>query len=307
MSWMPAAEPGQRDCPATPALTKIVEARTRDLDGFPVGRVLPAVGQRMVGPFIFFDHMGPADLAPGRGLDVRPHPHINLATVTYLFEGAIAHRDSLGSHQIIRPGEINWMTAGRGIAHSERTPPEDRASGSHVHGIQLWVALPVEHEETEPAFHHHPAGQLPALEEGGARVRLLIGSAFGATSPVATFSPMFYAEVELPAGALLPLPAEHRERGAYVVEGELSCGAERIGARRLALFEPGSTPVVRAESAARVMLLGGAPLGEPRHIWWNFVSSSAERIERAKLDWKEGRFPPVPGDEGDVIPLPSGA
>jgi redox-sensitive bicupin YhaK (pirin superfamily) len=304
MSWTPAAEPGQRD-PATPALATIIEARTRDIDGFRVGRVLPAIGRRMVGPFIFFDHMGPADLAPGRGLDVRPHPHINLATVTYLFDGAIAHRDSLGSHQVIRPGEINWMTAGRGIAHSERTPPELRASGSRLHGIQLWVALPVEQEEMAPAFHHHPAGDLPSLEREGASLRVLIGSAFGETSPVATFSPMFYVEVEMAAGAVLALPAEHRERAVYVVEGALRCGADRIEARHLALFEEGAAPAIRAESAARVMLLGGEPLG-PRHIWWNFVSSSAERIEQAKRDWRDGRFAVVAGDESEFIPLPAG-
>ncbi|HKE15048.1 MAG TPA: pirin family protein [Kofleriaceae bacterium] len=305
MSWTPASEPAQRDCPGTPGLARILEARPRDIGGFTVGRVLPAVGQRMVGPFIFFDHMGPATLSPGSGVDVRPHPHINLATVTYLFAGAIAHRDNLGSHQVIRPGDINWMTAGRGIAHSERTPPEERARGSDLHGIQLWVALPVAREEDEPSFRHHPAASLPELELGGARMRVLIGAAFGAASPVEIASPMFYVEVALPAGAALPLPAEYRERAAYVLEGALACGGERVEARRLALFAPGAAPEVRAEGNARVMLLGGEPLDGPRHIWWNFVSSRAERIEHARRDWQEGRFPLIPGDAEERIPLPS--
>ena len=305
MSWMPATEPAQRECPETPALARIIEARPRRIDGFTVGRVLPAVGQRMVGPFIFFDHMGPAELSPGHGLDVRPHPHINLATVTYLFEGAIAHRDNLGSHQVIRPGEINWMTAGRGIAHSERTPPEERARGPRMHGIQLWVALPREHEETAPAFHHHAAGALPTVEVDGAQLRVLIGSAFGASSPVETFSPMFYVEAQVPAGGLLPLPADYRERAAYVIEGSLVCGADRVESRHMAVFASGSAPTMRAETPARVLLLGGEPLEGPRHIWWNFVSSSKERIEQAKRDWKEGRFAPVPGDDEEFIPLPS--
>jgi redox-sensitive bicupin YhaK (pirin superfamily) len=303
MSWMPASEPDQRECPGTPGLARIIEARPRQIDELTVGRVLPAIGQRMVGPFIFFDHIGPAALAPGHGLDVRPHPHINLATVTYLFDGALAHRDSLGRHQVIRPGDINWMTAGRGIAHSERTPPEERAAGSTMHGIQLWVALPDGKEEVEPSFHHHPAATLPELEQGGARLRVLVGAAFGATSPVDILSPMFYVEARLPAGAALPLPAEHAERAAYVVEGALACGDERVEARHMALFEPGAAPSLRAESESHVMLLGGQPLGQ-RHIWWNFVSSSRERIEQAKQDWRERRFPPIPGDDREFIPLP---
>jgi hypothetical protein len=303
MSWTPATEPAQRDCPDTPGLVRIIEARPRPIDGLTVGRVLPAAGQRMVGPFIFFDHIGPAALAPGHGLDVRPHPHINLATVTYLFDGALAHRDNLGSHQVIRPGDINWMTAGRGIAHSERTPPGERAAGSTMHGIQLWVALPAEGEEVEPSFHHHPAASLPVLERDGVHLRVLVGDAFGATSPVHCLSPMFYVEAQLAAGAVLPLP-QYSERAAYVVEGALGCGAERVEARRMAVFAPGPAPAVRAETASRVMLLGGEPVG-PRHIWWNFVSSSPARIEQAKRDWKEGRFPLIPGEDAELIPLPS--
>jgi redox-sensitive bicupin YhaK (pirin superfamily) len=288
----------------TPAVEQILEAHTRRIDSFTVARVLPSVGRRLVGPFAFFDHFGPTVLLPGEGLDVRPHPHINLATVTYLFEGEILHRDSLGSRQAIQPGAINWMTAGSGIVHSERTPPELRHSGSNLHGIQLWVALPREAEETAPAFHHHPAGTLPALERDGMRLRLLVGSAYGLTSPVAVFSPMVYAEVQLPAGGRLELPAEHRERAVYVVDGTVACGQELGERGHMLVFAPGGIPVVQAQAAARVMLIGGAPLEGPRTIWWNFVSSSKERIEKAKADWREGRFPRVPGDETEFIALP---
>jgi redox-sensitive bicupin YhaK (pirin superfamily) len=281
----------------------IIEARTRDIGGFSVGRVLPSPRRRLVGPFIFFDHMGPALLAPGRGIDVRPHPHINLATVTYLFEGEIVHRDSLGSLQAIRPGAINWMTAGRGIVHSERTGPEARRTGSRLHGVQLWVALPKAQEEAEPDFRHYPADSHPEIARGGVRVRVLAGNAYGVASPVRTLSPLFYAEAAIPAGSELPLPEEHRERAAFIVDGTVRCGDERIEALRMVVFPPGAAPPLRAESSARVMLLGGAPLDGERHIWWNFVSSSRERIEQAKRDWKEGRFPPVPG-ETEYIPLP---
>jgi len=297
----PLSTPGA----ATPAIETIVEAKQRDIGGFSVGRVLPSARRRLVGPFIFFDHMGPAAFPAGQGIDVRPHPHINLATVTYLFEGEIIHRDSLGSLQAIRPGAINWMTAGRGIVHSERTGPETRKSGSRLHGVQLWVALPREHEETEPDFRHYPAATLPEVVRGSARVRVLAGTAYGVASPVRTLSPLFYVEATLPAGGELPLPEEHRDRAAYVVEGVVSCGEQRIEAARMAVFAPGPTPPLRAESAARVMLLGGAPLDGERHIWWNFVSSSRDRIEQAKRDWKGGRFQPVPG-ETEPIPIPEG-
>ena len=285
-----------------PSPVTIIEGRTRDLGGFSVGRVLPSAARKLVGPFIFFDHMGPAAFEPGQGIDVRPHPHINLATVTYLFEGEIVHRDSLGSLQAIRPGAINWMTAGRGIVHSERTGPELRKVGSRLHGLQLWVALPRAKEEADPDFRHYPAAALPELRKGGARVRVLAGTAYGAASPVQTLSPLFYVEAMIPAGSKLPLPEEHLERAAYVVEGEISCGEARIEPRRMAVFNPGSM-LLRAESPARVALIGGAPLDGERHIWWNFVSSSRERIERAKRDWKDGRFVPVPG-ETEFIPLP---
>jgi redox-sensitive bicupin YhaK (pirin superfamily) len=282
----------------------VIDARSRDLGGFVVGRVLPSAARRLVGPFIFFDHMGPAELAAGRGLDVRPHPHIGLATVTYLYEGEIVHRDSLGSHQPIRPGEVNWMTAGRGIVHSERTGPERRHAGSRVHGLQLWVALPLAHEETEPEFHHHPAETLPSLEIAGARIRVLAGSAFGKRSPVKVFSPLFYADVAMPAGCELAVPGEHEERAAYIVDGAVICGNERTERGRMLVFAKGADLALRATTDARIALIGGAPIDGERHIWWNFVSSSEARIEQAKRDWKEARFPKVPGDETEFIPLP---
>jgi redox-sensitive bicupin YhaK (pirin superfamily) len=285
-------------------LLTVIDARARDLGGFTVGRVLPSGARKLIGPFIFFDHMGPTAFPPGRGIDVRPHPHIGLATVTYLFEGEIVHRDSLGSHQPIRPGDVNWMTAGRGIAHSERTGPELRQSGARLDGLQLWVALPLEHEETGPEFHHHPARDLPAVEIAGTRVRVLAGSAFGEKSPVRTFSPLFYLDAAIPAGGELPLPSEHEERAAYVVSGTIECGKERAERGRMLVFAPGAAATLRAVSDARVALIGGAPIDGERHIFWNFVSSSQARIEQAKRDWREGRFPKVPGDEQEFIPLP---
>jgi redox-sensitive bicupin YhaK (pirin superfamily) len=288
-------------------IAQVLHGAAREIDGFRVGRVLPAIGRRMLGPFAFFDHMGPAALPPGAGLDVRPHPHINLATVTYLFEGAITHRDTLGSLQVIRPGDINWMTAGRGIAHSERSPAAERATGPRLHGIQLWVALPQAFEEVEPEFHHHPAATLPAFERAGVQLRLLAGQAFGQRSPVHVFSPLFYLEARWALPGELDVPASGdptEERGAYVVEGTVFCGGAPFDEGALIVFSPGSSPVLRAEGPARVLLLGGAPLDGPRHIWWNFVSSSRERIERAKADWREGRFGTIPGDDREFIPLP---
>jgi len=304
MSVTPATEPAVSSPAGTPAVATVVDARPRDLGGFSVRRVLPSIARRRVGPFAFFDHMGPAVLSPGRGLDVRPHPHIGLATVTYLFEGAILHKDSLGSSQVIVPGDINWMTAGRGIVHSERTPPEQRRLGSRLHGLQLWVGLPLADEETEPAFHHHPASTLPEKDEGGVKLRVLAGTAYGLTSPVATLSPLFYVEALMPAGSELVLENEYEERAAYIVEGALGCGVEPAPEGRMLVFERGERAVLRAVSGSRVVLVGGAPLDGERHIYWNFVASSKERIERAKDDWREGRFPKVPGDEVEFIPLP---
>ena len=302
MTWRKSSEPAGEDSP-TPAIERFLAGRKRDIGDFSVERLLPSMGRRHVGPFVFFDHMGPAQLAPGQGMDVRPHPHINLATVTYLFEGEIVHRDSVGSLQPIRPGAINWMTAGHGIVHSERTGAELRKTGSRVHGLQLWVGLPRDKEETAPEFAHYPAGSLPELEDGGVRVRVLAGSAYGETSPVRTLSPLFYVEALIPAGEDLPVPAGHEERAAYIVDGVVGCGEERIGASKMTVFAAGSRPVLRAQTNTRLVMIGGAPLDGERYLWWNFVSSSRERIEQAKRDWKEGRFGQVPG-ETEFIPLP---
>ena len=285
------------------AIGTIIEGRARDLGGFFVARILPSKAMRSVGPFVFFDHMGPATFAPGTGIDVRPHPHIGLATVTYLFEGEIVHRDNLGFVQPIQPGAINWMTAGRGIAHSERTGDALRRTGSRLHGLQLWVALPRAHEEDDPAFVHHPAATLPERSIDGARLRVLAGSAYGSTSPVRTLSSLFYVEARMPAGTTLPLPTGHTERAAYVVEGEVECTGERVAAPRMIVFARGADAALSASTDAHVMLLGGEPLDGERHLWWNFVSSSKERIEQAKRDWADHRFAPIPG-ETERIPLP---
>jgi redox-sensitive bicupin YhaK (pirin superfamily) len=287
------------------AVTRVLEGRPRDLGGFSVRRVLPAGGQQTVGPFIFFDHMGPAIFAPGEGVDVRPHPHIGLATVTYLFEGEFMHRDSLGSAQLIRPGDVNWMVAGRGIAHSERTPPELRRApaGAPIHGIQTWIALPTAHEETSPSFSHHPAADLPEITGNGAQLRLIAGEAYGARAPAAVFSPMFYVEAILEAGATIELPDHYQDRAAYVVEGGVEVAGQHYAVGQMTVFAAAVPVMLRASGPARVMLLGGAPLDGPRHIWWNFVSSSRERLERAKLDWRDDRFAAVPGDP-ERIPLP---
>jgi len=287
----------------TTPVQHLIRSRPRDLDGFTVRRILPSVPTQMVGPFIFVDHMGPLRFAPGRGIDVRPHPHIGLATVTYLFEGEILHRDSLGSVQSIRPGDVNWMVAGRGIAHSERTPTELRAAGPRAHGLQTWVALPREHEEVEPSFAHHPASTLPRVEFPGATVRVIAGHAFGRRSPVAVYTDTLYAASELAAGAALTLTAEHEERGVYVVDGAVTVGDALIEAGQLAVLAAGGGVELRANTAATLMLLGGAKMDGPRFIWWNFVSSAKERIERAKDDWREERFPPIAG-ETERIPLP---
>ena len=286
------------------ALETVLRGHARDVDGFAVSRVLPAPTRKQLGPFCFFDHLGPSELSVGRGLDVRPHPHIGLATVTYVIEGEIIHRDSLGFEQAIRPGEVNWMTSGRGITHSERTSRELRQSGSRLHVAQLLVALPTAHEEMAPEFHHHPANTLPELDVGGVRVRVLAGSAYGETSPVRIFSPLFYAEAEIPAGASLSMPEGHEQRGVYVLTGAISHLGQPLAERALAFFRAGGKPSVRAEVDSRVLLLGGAPPDGQRYIEWNFVSSSLARIEQAKRDWQAGRFPKVPGDEVEFIPLP---
>ncbi len=285
-------------------MTLSIPPRVHDLGGgFTVKRLLPHAKLRSVGPFVFFDHIGPALLDAAHPLEVRPHPHIGLATVTYLWEGAIMHRDSLGSLQEINPGDVNWMTAGRGIAHSERTPERLLGKPHRMHGLQTWVALPREHEEAEPAFVHHPAATLPVVELPGAHLTIVAGHAFGERAPVAVLSDTLYVSIDLQAGAALTIPAEHRERALYPVAGELELDGEALPLEHLAVLEPGEEPMLRARTDARVMLLGGAPLDGPRHVWWNFVSSSRERIEQAKADWREGRFGQVPG-ETEFIPLP---
>jgi redox-sensitive bicupin YhaK (pirin superfamily) len=288
------------------SVQQVLEPRPRDLGGFTVRRLLPSPGLQTVGPFIFFDHMGPADFGPDGGVNVRPHPHIGLATVTYLYEGAFMHRDSLGTEVVIRPGDVNWMVAGRGIAHSERTPPEvrDAAGRTRAHGIQTWVALPRAEEEREPSFEHHPAATLPRIERGGARLTVIAGTAYGHRSPVGVLSPTLYVDGVLAAGADAEIEAEHAERACYVVEGEVVIAGERFHEGQLVVLAPGSGPAhVTALSASRVMLAGGAPLDGPRYIWWNFVSSRRERIEAAKQQWREQRTSPVPGDP-ERIPLP---
>ncbi|MFO1425432.1 MAG: pirin family protein [Steroidobacteraceae bacterium] len=303
---------------------RLVEGRARDLgDGFFVRRVLPAGRLRMVGPFIFFDHMGPSDFAPGPTINVRPHPHVALATVTYLFDGAILHRDSLGSLQEIAPGDVNWMIAGRGIVHSERTAPRSLAAPTRLHGIQSWVALPDGREDDAPAFHHHPAATLPMLETAdGVRLRVIAGEAFGRRSPVATAWPTLYVDALLPAGATFELPAEHEERAVYVAEGALLVGGaaaeasaadrpvaagEPVAAGQLALLDPAGPVTLAATATTRAMLLGGARFPTPREIYWNFVGSTSARIEAAKAAWRaQDRrvFPLVPGDDAEFIPLP---
>lgn len=293
-----------------PDVEIIIRPRTRDIGGFAVGRVLPFAKRRMVGPFIFFDEIGPADFPPGAGIDVRPHPHIGLATVTYLFEGEIRHRDSLGFDQIIRPGDVNWMTAGRGIVHSERTDGGLRARGHRLHGVQSWVALPEAYEEAEPAFQHHSKASLPVIEKEKLRLRLIAGRAFGAVSPTKTFSDMFYLAGEAEAGAAIALPEDHDERALHLVSGALDVNATRIGPGRMLVFRSGGAPDIRVVESARFMLLGGESVG-PRHIWWNLVSSSQARIERARRDWARSaeagfRGTPfvLPPAESEFIPLP---
>ena len=286
----------------------VIEARKKDLGGgLQVGRVLPFARRRMVGPFIFLDHMGPADFLPGQGVDVRPHPHIGLSTVTYLFQGEIFHQDSLGYRVPIRPGEVNWMTAGRGIVHSERTRPDLKFTGARMHGMQAWVALPLEEEETDPGFWHYEDEALPTYEEGGLWARLIAGSAFGATAGVKTHSPMFYIHWELQPGAKTAPPPEHEERAIYVAEGVVEVAGRDYRAGEMLVFEPGARPTITAQSQATVMALGGAGVG-PRIIWWNLVASDQDKIERAKNDWANfragERFHLPPEDDQEFIPLP---
>ena len=281
----------------------IIEPRLHDLGGgFVVRRLLPFRLRRQVGPFVFFDHFGPVELAAGRGMDVRPHPHIGLSTLTYLYEGAIRHRDSLESDQVIRPGDVNWMTAGRGIVHSERTPETERASGHKLHGVQTWLALPLASEEAEPSFDHHDAATLPEDEKGGVRLRVVAGRAFGMESPVRVYSPTLYVDARFDAGARLVLTTEHEERAVYPIEGDITVGGRPLAAGHMHVLSGGDVELA-AKYPARALICGGAPLDGERLLWWNFVASSHDRIERAKETWSAQRFGQVPG-ETEFIPLP---
>ncbi|MGP0089693.1 MAG: pirin family protein [Xanthobacteraceae bacterium] len=303
MSWLPSNDPILGDHRTCDALELVIVPRARDLGGFSVRRALPHGKRQMVGPFIFFDQMGPVQFLAGQGVDVRPHPHIGLATVTYLFDGRMMHRDSEGNIQEIIPGAMNLMTAGRGIAHSERTPGKERELGQGMFGIQSWIALPAGQEEIAPSFQHFDADTLPVVEEGGLWARVVAGAAFGAKAPVGMLSDWFYVEVKLAEGAAAPLDLDHEERAVYVADGEVDIAGERFEGPRLLVFRPGDRITVTAVRPSRLMFLGGAALEGPRYIWWNFVSSSRERIESAKEDWKMNRFAPVPGDF-EFIPLP---
>ncbi len=282
----------------------VITPSTHDIGAFDVRRTLPDKARTMVGPFIFVDQFGPAHFDIGQGMDVRPHPHINLATVTYLFEGAIDHRDSLGTYATIRPGACNLMTAGSGIVHSERTPPAERGTGSAISGMQTWLALPDGKEEIAPAFEHVAKDDLPLIEDGGVSARVIMGSLWGATSPITQHAATIYADILMNAGASIPIEAEADERAVVVALGDASLDGEVLDRHSLYILKPGDTMTLRAASDARVMLLGGEAFSTPRHLWWNFVSSSRDRITQAKHDWKDGKFPIVPGDSEEYIPLP---
>ena len=310
MSWNPSLDPVCPDAVAVEAIETLIVPRARDIGGFEVRRALPAPKRQMVGPFIFFDQMGPAEFISGQGVDVRPHPHIGLATVTYLFRGEFQHRDSLGSNQIILPGAVNWMVAGRGVTHSERTSAATRKAPHSLFGIQTWVALPEAQEDAQPSFEHHGKESLPLIESDGASVRLILGRAYGETAPVQVFSETFYADAELRPGSLLPLPDDHEDRGLYVVEGSISVAGQAFESGQMMVFRPGDRISVAAGPAgARLIILGGATLGGPRYIWWNFVASSQDRIEAAKdewrkADWGRGLFDLPPDDRDEFTPLP---
>ncbi len=298
-------DPVLGDTASVNALPTVIIPRVRDIGAFEVRRALPSIERQMIGPFIFFDQFGPITMQAGEGQDVRPHPHIGLSTVTWLFDGMMFHRDSLGSQQAIQPGELNWMTAGKGIVHSEHTPEAERAREHKVFGIQSWVALPKAHEDTLPGFEHVAMSALPLITDHGREVRVVAGDIYGAKSPVKTHSALFYADVKLASGAKLPLPTEHEERAIYVVEGSVEIGGQVHGANQLLVFRAGDAITIAATTDTRFMMLGGEPMDGPRHIWWNFVSSSKERIEMAKEEWRRGRFDIVPGDEKEFIPLPA--
>ncbi|RWI98748.1 pirin family protein [Mesorhizobium sp.] len=306
MSFFPGNDPEAGDAFACDQIELMVIPNAKDIGGFEVRRALPTAKRRLVGPFIFFDRMGPAILRAGHAIDVRPHPHIGLSTVTYLFDGKIRHRDSLGTEMVIAPGDVNLMTAGRGIVHSERTPEELRGAPMSISGLQTWLALPDSKEEIAPVFANTSVVQLPEIDAEGVSGRVVIGEFSGLRSPVATASETLYADLRLAAGASVKIPGDAEERAIYTLEGEVSIAGDRFSAERLLVFKPGEEIVVSSERGAHFMLFGGASLGSKRYIWWNFVSSSKERIEQAKEEWKTGRFDIVPGDEEEFIPLPEG-
>ncbi len=310
MSWNPALTPGCPDAVGADAIETLIIPRARDLGGFEVRRALPAPKRQMVGPFIFFDQMGPAEFLTDQGIDVRPHPHIGLGTVTYLYRGSFQHQDSTGADQIITPGALNWMVAGRGVTHSERSPDAVRAGPSSLLGIQTWIALPETREDIAPSFEHHAADALPEIRDQGIEARLILGRAYGETAPATMHSDTFYLDVTLAARARFPLPVDHEDRGIYITEGSVSIAGQEFQAGQMMVFRPGDAITVAAgDRGARLMALGGATLNGPRHIWWNFVASSRERIEAAKQEWREarwgqGRFDLPPGDRDEHIPLP---
>ncbi|MBG1231318.1 pirin family protein [Aestuariivirga litoralis] len=297
-------DPIPGDAASVDAIEHVIVPRVRDIGDFEVHRALPAAERQMIGPFIFFDRFGPVMMKAGKGMDVRPHPHIGLSTVTWLFDGVIYHRDSLGSEQPISPGELNWMTAGKGIVHSERTPALERTSGQSMFGLQSWVALPKQFEETSPGFEHVAEAQMPIMEDNGRWVKVIAGEMFGERSPVKTHSDLFYGDVRLEPGAILPLPPEHEERGLYLINGRIEIAGREIEAGKLVSFKPKAEILVKALEHSHFMLLGGEPMDGPRHIWWNFVSSSKEKIDAAKEEWRTGKFKIVPGDDKEFIPLP---
>ncbi len=306
MSFFPGNDPVLGNAAACDQIELMVVPNARDIDGFQVRRALPTARRRLVGPFIFFDQMGPAILRAGQGLDVRPHPHIGLATVTYLFDGKIRHRDSLGTEMVIEPGDVNLMTAGRGIVHSERTPEELRGAPMSISGLQTWLALPDGKEEVAPVFENTARADLPTIDAEGVKGRIIIGSFSGLHSPVRVASDTLYADIRLAPGARIKIPADAEERAIYTLDGEVAISGDRFPPARLLVFKPGDEIVVSSEAGAHFMLFGGASLGSRRYIWWNFVSSSKERIEQAKNEWKTGRFDIVPGDEEEFVPLPEG-
>ena len=304
MSWNPTHSPDCETEAGLDALETVIIPRARDLGGFEVRRALPSKDRQMVGPFIFFDQMGPAMLDPGTGIDVRPHPHINLATVTYLFRGAIEHRDSLGTVATIAPGAVNLMTAGHGIVHSERSPVSERPAGPELSGIQTWLALPEADEERDPAFEHVAAAELPVVSHGRATARIIMGELWGVRAPTTTYAQTIYADILLEPGGSVPIDASADERALYVALGEAELDGEALEPMTLYVLRPGITATLRSTAGGRVMLAGGEAFATPRHVWWNFVSSRRDRIDQAKRDWRERRFPEVPGDAEEFIPLP---